>query len=108
MEDFRYITLRSIIVKSIYVCSVFYFRYLENFKRGIRANGVFYKCRDAQILKDRKIRIVLIEGKNREIRKIFDKFGIPYKSKDRGENNDTCRQNNRTEKKSRIFPGRAC
>ena len=52
----------------------------ENFKRGIRANGVFYKCRDAQILKDRKIRIVLIEGKNREIRNVLDSINIGTKS----------------------------
>ena len=52
----------------------------ENFKRGIRTNGVFYKCRDAQILKDRKIRIVLIEGKNREIRNVLDSINIGTKS----------------------------
>lgn len=52
----------------------------ENFKRGIRANGVFYKCRDAKILKDRKIRIVLIEGKNREIRNVLDSINIGTKS----------------------------
>ena len=46
----------------------------------ITANGVFYKCRDAQILKDRKIRIVLIEGKNREIRNVLDSINIGTKS----------------------------
>ena len=44
----------------------------QDFMKGIRVDGVFYKCRDAEELNARRMRIVLIEGKNREIRKVFE------------------------------------
>ncbi len=43
----------------------------EEFEKGIRVDGVFYKCKSAVELNARKIKIVLIEGKNREIRNVF-------------------------------------
>lgn len=43
----------------------------EEFEKGIRVDGVFYKCKSAIELNARKIKIVLIEGKNREIRNVF-------------------------------------
>lgn len=43
----------------------------EEFEKGIRVDGVFYKCKSARELNARKIKIVLIEGKNREIRNVF-------------------------------------
>lgn len=43
----------------------------EEFEKGIRVDGVFYKCKSAQEMNARKIKIVLIEGKNREIRNVF-------------------------------------
>ncbi|MCR5699167.1 MAG: rRNA pseudouridine synthase [Treponemataceae bacterium] len=53
---------------------------VKKFKKGMRIEGVFYKCQDAQLLNTRKIRIVLIEGKNREIRKVFDEYRLGIKS----------------------------
>lgn len=50
------------------------------FSNGIRIDNVFYKCRLAERLSSRRIRIVLIEGKNREIRKVFEHFGIRIKN----------------------------
>lgn len=50
----------------------------DAFSRGIRVDGVFYKCKSAQELNARRMKIVLIEGKNREIRNVFNsqKIGI--------------------------------
>ncbi len=56
---------------------------VKKFKKGIRVEGVFYKCQDAQLLNTRKIRIVLIEGKNREIRKVFEEFNLGIRSLER-------------------------
>jgi len=53
---------------------------VKKFKKGMRIDGVFYKCQDAQLLNTRKIRIVLIEGKNREIRKVFEEYRLGIKS----------------------------
>ncbi|MCI5608025.1 MAG: pseudouridine synthase, partial [Spirochaetia bacterium] len=39
----------------------------EKFEKGIRVEGVFYKCKQAQKIKPRRMRVILIEGKNREI-----------------------------------------
>lgn len=52
---------------------------LTRFERGIRIEGVFYKCRKARAVNSRKLRIVLVEGKNREIRRVFDFFRSPIK-----------------------------
>lgn len=43
----------------------------EEFEKGLRVDGVFYKCKSAHELNARKIKIVLVEGKNREIRNVF-------------------------------------
>ncbi|MCR5189425.1 MAG: rRNA pseudouridine synthase [Treponema sp.] len=50
------------------------------FEKGIRVDGTFYKCLRCQILKSRKIKIVLIEGKNREIRTVLESQNIGTKS----------------------------
>lgn len=50
------------------------------FEKGIRIEGVFYKCKKCEILKTRKIKIVLIEGKNREIRTVLESQNIGTKS----------------------------
>lgn len=50
------------------------------FEKGIRIEGVFYKCKKCEILKTRKIKIVLIEGKNREIRTVLESQSIGTKS----------------------------
>jgi 23S rRNA pseudouridine2605 synthase len=53
---------------------------LESFRVGIRIDGVFYKCRLAERMSSRRMRIVLVEGKNREIRKVLEKFDVRVKS----------------------------
>lgn len=50
------------------------------FMKGVRVDGVFYKCRFAERLSARKMRIVLIEGKNREIRRVIESFDVRVKS----------------------------
>jgi len=52
----------------------------EKFEKGIRIEGVFYKCKHCEILKPRKVKIVLIEGKNREIRTVLEAQNIGTKS----------------------------
>ena len=52
----------------------------EKFEKGIRVEGKFYKCLHCEILKPRKIKIVLIEGKNREIRNVLESQNIGTKS----------------------------
>ena len=49
-------------------------------EKGVRVDNVFYKCQRCDILKPRKIRIVLIEGKNREIRKMLENQNIGTRS----------------------------
>ena len=49
-------------------------------EHGIRIDNVFYKCLCCQVLKPRKIRIVLIEGKNREIRRMLESQNIGTRS----------------------------
>lgn len=52
----------------------------SKFEKGVRVEGVFYKCLRCEILKPRKVRIVLIEGKNREIRTVLEAQNIGTKS----------------------------
>ena len=52
----------------------------ERFQKGIRVDDVFYKCKKCTILKQRKVSIVLIEGKNREIRNVLESQNIGTKS----------------------------
>lgn len=49
-------------------------------EHGVRIEGVFYKCESCKILKTRKLKIILIEGKNREIRKLLESQNIGTKS----------------------------
>ncbi len=53
---------------------------VEKFQKGIRVEGVFYKCRSAKLVNNKKLQVILIEGKNREIRKVFEFFSISIKS----------------------------
>ena len=46
----------------------------------MRIDGTFYKCVSCKILKPRKIKIILIEGKNREIRTVLESQNIGTKS----------------------------
>ena len=52
----------------------------SRFEKGIRVEDVFYKCKRCEILKPRKVKIVLIEGKNREIRTVLESQGIGTRS----------------------------
>lgn len=51
----------------------------ERFEKGVRVDGVFYKCRRAEEMNARRMKIVLIEGKNREIRSVFQNEGVAIK-----------------------------
>lgn len=55
-------------------------RVIDSFKAGIRIDNVFYKARDAERLSSRRMRVVLIEGKNREIRKVLESFDVRVKN----------------------------
>ena len=52
---------------------------LTRFERGIRVDGIFYKCRSAAAINRRKLRSVLVAGKNREIRRVLDSFNCTIK-----------------------------
>lgn len=52
----------------------------DDFKKGVRVDNVFYKCKDAVELNSHRMRIVLVEGKNREIRRVFEDSGVGIKS----------------------------
>ena len=55
----------------------------ERFERGVRVEGVFYKARQTEMLGEKLLRVVLIEGKNREIRRVFEHFGCIIRSLER-------------------------
>ncbi len=52
----------------------------DDFMDGIRIDGVFYRCKEAEELNARRMRIVLVEGKNREIRRVFESREIGIKA----------------------------
>lgn len=54
--------------------------YLREFKNGINIRGVLYKIKSYQFLNTSKIRLVLTEGKNREIRNFFLEKRLKVKS----------------------------
>lgn len=45
-----------------------------DFEKGVRIENVFYKAKSARELNTHEMRIVLIEGKNREIRTVFSHY----------------------------------
>lgn len=51
----------------------------QDFEKGIRVDGVFYKAKMAEELNSHRMRVVLIEGKNREIRRVFENAGMAIK-----------------------------
>lgn len=51
----------------------------EEFMKGVRVDGVFYKCKFAKELNSHRMQIVLIEGKNREIRRVFESHNVAIK-----------------------------
>ncbi|AGT42539.1 pseudouridine synthase [Treponema pedis] len=71
----------SEIEKEYEVITVFAFpdSVLEKFLRGVRIEGVFYKALAAERISKTEMRIILIEGKNREIRRVLKFFNIKIK-----------------------------
>ena len=55
----------------------------ENFVKGLRVDGVFYRAVRAEKMNSHRMRVVLIEGKNREIRKVFENAGAAIRSLER-------------------------
>ena len=51
----------------------------EELMHGVRIDGVFYKCKFAKELNSHRMQIVLIEGKNREIRRVFESRNVAIK-----------------------------
>lgn len=51
----------------------------EDFIKGVRTEDGFYRCKNAKELDKRKIDVILIEGKNREIRHVFKHYGVAIK-----------------------------
>jgi 23S rRNA pseudouridine2605 synthase len=49
---------------------------IEAFKTGITVEGVRYKAKHAERINFKCIRIILVEGKNREIRRVFSHFHL--------------------------------
>jgi len=49
---------------------------IEAFEKGISVEDVHYKAQNVERLGSRAIRVVLIEGKNREIRRVFSHFHL--------------------------------
>jgi len=52
---------------------------LENYKRGLTIAGEHYRLRKYQYKTPRKVILTLIEGKNREIRRVFQAFRVNLK-----------------------------
>lgn len=52
----------------------------DDFMNGVRIDGIFYKCIDARELNSHRMRIVLAEGKNREIRRVFESREVGIRS----------------------------
>ena len=52
----------------------------EDFMKGLRVDDTFYRCKEAEELNSHRMRIVLVEGKNREIRRVFESREIGIKS----------------------------
>ena len=52
----------------------------QDFMDGVRVDNVFYRCKEAVELNSHRMRIVLVEGKNREIRRVFESREIGIKS----------------------------
>ena len=49
---------------------------VEEFSRGLVIEGVLYRAREIERTGRRSLRVVLVEGKNREIRRVFSHFHL--------------------------------
>lgn len=52
---------------------------MEDFHKGLTVEGVHYRCKSYEILSSHRVRIILQEGKNRELRKVFQSRNITIK-----------------------------
>jgi 23S rRNA pseudouridine2605 synthase len=52
----------------------------KSFVEGVRVGPILYRARQAERLSPRRLRVVLIEGKNREIRRVLEAFEIRVQS----------------------------
>jgi 23S rRNA pseudouridine2605 synthase len=48
----------------------------QSFAQGITIEGVLYRARNVEKLGRKTLRILLVEGKNREIRRVFSHFHL--------------------------------
>ncbi|MDR2098351.1 MAG: rRNA pseudouridine synthase [Spirochaetaceae bacterium] len=55
-------------------------RLAESFLTGVEIDGIVYRAREVEQLGRKTLRIVLIEGRNREIRRVFSHFHLHPKS----------------------------
>ncbi len=49
---------------------------LERYKKGLRIEKSIYKLKKYRYISENRVLLTLIEGKNREIRRVFEYFGI--------------------------------
>ena len=50
---------------------------ISEFRKGIEIDGVLYTLSEGKRVSRNSAYLTLVEGKNREIRRVFDHFGIP-------------------------------
>ena len=55
-------------------------RTIEEFARGLLIDGILYRARSIERTGIRSLRVVLVEGKNREIRRVFSHFHLHLES----------------------------
>jgi len=51
-------------------------RTIEEFARGLLIDGILYRARSIERTGNKSLRVVLVEGKNREIRRVFSHFHL--------------------------------
>ena len=51
-------------------------RMIEEFSRGLLIDGILYRARQIERTGRKSLRVILIEGKNREIRRVFSYFHL--------------------------------
>ena len=51
-------------------------RMIEEFSRGVLIDGILYRARQIERTGKKTLRVVLVEGKNREIRRVFSHFHL--------------------------------
>lgn len=51
-------------------------RAVEEFARGVIIEGVLYRAKEIEKTGNKSLRVVLVEGKNREIRRVFSHFRL--------------------------------